>query len=304
MLNEIALPSFAKINLNLRVLGMRPDGYHELFTVYQTVSLRDELVIRESRDISVICDHPDVPSGESNIVHKALVTLRDKYRIERGASVTIRKKIPSPGGLGGGSSNAAVALLAASRLWSLDLNRGQLVKIGAELGSDVPLFFYGGTAIGTGRGTLVEQVKDVDLPFLLIASPDVNIPTGQAFRKLGSEDLTKNRSKSILKHYRDGVEALYSGRFEFENDFQKVIFEQFPDIENTAGVLVAEGASNVFLSGSGPSVVGIFDSALRRSSAQEVLANRRGIDCFPVHSISKTSYFERLGLSPGQSFGF
>ena len=302
MNTEIIIPSFAKINLTLRVIGKRFDGYHEIFSIFQTVSLFDELVIRESGEIEVECDNEEIPKGRENIVFSALAALSDETGVKKGASILIRKRIPSPGGLGGGSSNAAVALMAVSKLWGIGLSLKELAVIGARVGSDVPLFFYGGTMAGTGRGTVIEPMPDVEFRHVLIASPKTAIATSDAYRDLALGDLTKNGSKSILKHYRERAERLYTGRFEFHNDFETVVFEQYPDIENTAAVMASSGARNVMLSGSGPSVVGIFEKAAALKTASSRLLDRHGVRCFPVSTISRKSYFERLGLGSGQSF--
>ena len=145
---NFSLPSFAKINWSLRVLGKRSDGYHELCTVFQTVSLCDRIEIEESPTLSLTCSDTRIPITSENLILKAAEMLRAAAGIDRGARIHLDKRIPSPGGLGGGSSNAAVALIGLSRLWNIDSTE-ILPRIGAELGADVPFFLYGGTAIGT-----------------------------------------------------------------------------------------------------------------------------------------------------------
>jgi 4-diphosphocytidyl-2-C-methyl-D-erythritol kinase len=143
-------------------VGKRTDGYHDLCTVFQTVSLADRIMIEPADDLSLECDDPDIPTGAGNLILKAAEALRRRYRVTRGARIRLEKHIPSPGGLGGGSSNAAIALMGLRVLWDLPATVADLHPIAAGLGSDVPFFLYGGTALGTGRGTEIEQLPDID----------------------------------------------------------------------------------------------------------------------------------------------
>src|SRR4051794_30813583 len=151
------LPSFAKINWTLRVLGKRDDGYHELYTVFQTVSLHDTLEFEESDEVTLTCDEGAVPTDERNLVLRAAAALRERSGCSTGARINLSKRIPAPGGLGGGSSNAAVALVGLRRLWGLRASDADLHQILASIGSDVPFFLHGGTAVGTGRGEIIER---------------------------------------------------------------------------------------------------------------------------------------------------
>ncbi|HLM61622.1 MAG TPA: 4-(cytidine 5'-diphospho)-2-C-methyl-D-erythritol kinase, partial [Pyrinomonadaceae bacterium] len=165
--NSFTFPSYAKINLFLRVLGKRADGFHEICTIFQTVSLCDYLTFSENEKIVLICDDEKIPIGDKNLIVKAANSLRDEFDIKKGAKIRLQKNIPAPGGLGGGSSNAAIALLGLVKLWKLEIDFEQLCEIGKNLGSDVPFFFYGGTALGTGRGTEIFSLEDFRKNFLL-----------------------------------------------------------------------------------------------------------------------------------------
>jgi len=159
---SLTLPSYAKINWTLEILGKRPDGYHELRTFLQTIDIADDLVFTPiDRGIEVICDHPDVPCGETNLAYRAAKSLSDFAKIDRGARIAINKRIPTAAGLGGGSSNAAVTLLALRKLWNIDLTPRDLMRLGSELGADVPFFFIGVTCLGIGRGDEVYPIKDL-----------------------------------------------------------------------------------------------------------------------------------------------
>src|SRR6266852_1766105 len=152
MPSSIQIQSYAKINWTLDVLFKRDDGYHELRTIYQTVSLHDTLTITETDGpIEIDCDDPRVPCDETNLVFKAAALLREAAGTSKGARIEIEKRIPVAAGLGGGSSNAAATLLALIKLWQLEIDERELTHIAATLGSDVPFFLIGGTALGVGR---------------------------------------------------------------------------------------------------------------------------------------------------------
>ncbi|HBE81145.1 MAG TPA: 4-(cytidine 5'-diphospho)-2-C-methyl-D-erythritol kinase, partial [Blastocatellia bacterium] len=158
---RLILPSFAKVNLGLKVISRRPDGFHDIFTVFQTTSLKDTITFAPSDKIRLTCTDPNIPVDGTNIILKAVDALKERYSIRNGVTIHLDKNIPSPGGLGGGSSNAAVTLLALRRLWGLDVSTDDLVATARSLGSDVPFFLVGGTAIGSGRGTEIEPIDDI-----------------------------------------------------------------------------------------------------------------------------------------------
>jgi 4-diphosphocytidyl-2-C-methyl-D-erythritol kinase len=164
----LSVQSFAKINLALAVLGRRPDGYHNIETVFQSIDLSDKLEFRPSAEISLTCEElPDV-SERDNIVWKAAVSLAESTGERRGAAITLRKKIPSGAGLGGGSGNAAAALLGLRRFWNLDISDAGLYAAAAELGSDVPFFLMGGAALGKGRGEILAALPDFQPEHLVV----------------------------------------------------------------------------------------------------------------------------------------
>src|SRR5215470_3297428 len=152
MLHELTLPSFAKINLYLRVLGRRDDGFHELCTVFQTVSLHDTIRFVEADDLYLTWNETAVAVSDDNLIIRAANLLRSRFRINKGARISLYKSIPAPGGLGGGSSNGCIALLALAKLWGIAVDDKTVSALAAEIGSDVPYFLHGGTALGTGRG--------------------------------------------------------------------------------------------------------------------------------------------------------
>ena len=288
------LPSFAKINLCLRVLGKREDGFHELFTVFQTVSLHDEIFFSEGDDVELICTDPRIPVDKGNLIVKAADLLRKRSGVDRGASMRLVKRIPAPGGLGGGSSNGAVALIGLSRLWELNVAFEDLLTLAEELGSDVPFFLYGGTAIGTGRGTEIEPASDVEGKYLLIVTPDLPISTGMAFESLGARNLTTVEAERILIVCRFEARSLDLRRSELINDMESAVFAAYPEVERVKQTLLDLGAANALMCGSGASVFAVFDKEETRQTALKALDNEVNWRKFAVTAVSRAEYRERV----------
>lgn len=292
-----ALPSFAKINLSLRVLGRRADGYHELRTVFQTVSHGDRLTFHTLADerIELTCDAADVPADETNLVHRAAVLLRERYGVMRGARVQVEKVIPAGGGLGGGSSNAAVALVGLSRLWEIETNGEELSALGALLGADVPFFFAGGTAAGSGRGDLIRPLPDAPPRHLLIVTPPVRVSTADAYKSLNAPALTKEEAAVNFYVSREASDFSGSLRDSLVNDFEAAVFRRFPQIEGARDALLRAGAAHALLSGSGSSVFGIFDSEGQAERAAEGLRRETLGQVFACSTLNRTAYREAFG---------
>lgn len=289
-----SLLSFAKINWILRILGRRGDGFHELFTVFQTVSLRDTLHFEESNRLSLTCDDSSVPTDGRNLIIKAATVLKRQFGISSGAKLHLEKRIPSPGGLGGGSSNAAVALIGLNKLWSLDLEDDDLLTIAAELGSDVPFFLHGGTAIGTGRGEKIEEISDVNENHMLIVTPNVTVSTSDAFAALNCANLTNADTETILTVCRNEAKSLDLRHSALTNDFEQSVFALHPEIKRVKETLFELGAANAAMSGSGASVFAIFDKQETRQAAQDALEENRDWRKFAVSTVSRSEYAKAL----------
>ena len=231
MLMRLELPSYAKINLNLYVIGKRDDGYHEIASVFQTIDLHDSISVERSEIDSFSCDDPSLPIDSDNLAIKARDLYRELSGIDEPISINLKKQIPSPGGLGGGSSNAATVLIAMNRLFDSPIALKDLAHEGAKLGADVAFFFFGGTAFCSGIGEHVDQLDDWRQESILLTSPKVSVSTPWAYKSLAKEGLTKDYHESILKHYRNESEKLSSGDFRFENEFSDPIKKEFPLIE-------------------------------------------------------------------------
>ena len=292
--NKFSLPSFAKINLFLRILGKRIDGFHELCTVFQTISLKDNLTFSEDSDLILTCDTEKIPLDDRNLIIKAANLLKEKYEVKIGAKIHLNKNIPAPGGLGGGSSNAAIALLGLVKLWKIEIDFANLVELGKRLGSDVPFFFYGGTAIGTGRGTEIFTREEISEKNILIVSPRVNVSTAAAFGRLKVPHLTNNSSKSILQICRYEAESTLLQQSLSKNDFEEIVFKLEPEIERVKKSLLLNGAKTALMSGSGASVFGIFENEKHLQTAFNNLKSERDWRVFPVQTVSRPNYFESL----------
>lgn len=293
---SFTLPSFAKLNLDLRVIGKRDDGYHELFTVFQSVSLFDEISFAEGNLIDLTCNDSNVPTDGRNLIVKAADILRERFGVTVGAKMHLRKRIPAPGGLGGGSSNAAVALTGLTRLWHLDISFEMMLEIAGEIGSDVPFFLYGGTAMGFGRGTRIEPIPDIRAEYLLIVTPDVHISTADAFRDLNAANLTSGNSESILVNCRFNAESLDLRHAALKNDFESSVFISHPQIALVKQTLLDLGAVNALMSGSGASVFAVFDKEETRQTAMKALDEQVNWRKFAAATISRDKYREALEL--------
>jgi 4-diphosphocytidyl-2-C-methyl-D-erythritol kinase len=193
------------------------------------------------------------------------------------------------GGLGGGSSNAAVTLLGLAKLWNIDVGFEQLSELAEKLGSDVPFFLSGGTATGKGRGEIVEPIEDFEAGPMIVVTPDVHVSTERAFAGL---NLTNTASNRILNVSRTAEIQLA----DLKNDFEKTIFAEFPEIERAKNKLIELGAAFAQMSGSGASVFGIFDNEETRQTALKALGDEANWRSFAVAAVSRNEYREKLGL--------
>ena len=294
----ITVRSFAKINLGLRIGALRPDGFHDLRTVYQTIALHDFVSVQVSRGtgIEIRCEDPRVPKNESNtcyrIAEQAMAALKARGRV----LVEIEKRLPVQGGLGGASSNAAVALLGLVHLWRLDFSAGDLMEIGAALGADVPFFFVGGRALATGIGTEVRALPDNPKKHLLVISPNATVSTAEAYKSLRAPALTTSVDASILSSSCSATEFRDTDQDELHNDFEHVIFEIEPEIGRANEALLRCGASAALLAGSGSSVFGIFDNQQTQASALRKIQAEAGWRIFPVVTVSRNEYLQALKI--------
>ena len=264
--------AYAKINLYLRVVGKRPDGYHELETLFERITLADELTFEpHPTQLVLTCNLPELSCGEDNLILKAARLLQKEAGIKQGAKIHLTKRIPIAAGLGGGSSDAATALIGLSRLWSLNLTQQSLIALGAQLGSDVAFFLYSTAyAVGTGRGEICQPVPaDLKLAHVLVV-PNTPLSTPEIFK--GSRfDLTAPKpSIRIAQHAlsNGSLSELASGLL---NDLEPEAIRRCPIIATIQATLKQLGCLAVRMSGSGPSVFGLCSSREEASRiAQEL----------------------------------
>ena len=251
----------AKVNLCLRVLGKRTDGFHEIESVFYQISLFDTLTFERSDQLLLTCDGKACGPIEQSLVIKAASLMRRRYGVAAGACINLDKQIPSGAGLGGGSSDAATALMGLNRLWGLNLTIEGLCALAEQVGSDVPFFLYGPAARVSGRGEIVSPFAPNSPFHLLVVKPDCSVSTGWAYHNLSKDlTLTKNRlnSKICCSSLTGGaISKVVGGLW---NDFEEIVFKSFPEISEVKSRLLDAGALGAVMSGSGSSVVGLFDS--------------------------------------------
>jgi len=289
----ITIPAFAKINLDLRILGVRPDGYHDLRTVFQTLELHDTITIaRHSGPLTIACDDPDVPTDRRNLVWKAASLLwrsaTGRTSAPRDLRIRIEKRIPSEAGLGGGSSDAAATLLALVRLWKLDLDAPTLSRLAARLGADVPFFLAGGTALGLGRGDDIYPLADLPRIHVVIIRPAFGVSTIEAYRWYDQEKRVRRREP--LPRSVPGAWPAWTATL--RNDLESPVVRHHPTIGRLTHALVEAGAIRAAMSGSGSAVFGLFDraEAARRTAADLARPGWR-VAC--THTLSRADRLTR-----------
>jgi 4-diphosphocytidyl-2-C-methyl-D-erythritol kinase len=300
-MNEVRIPAYAKINLCLDVLGRRPDGYHELRTIFQSISLHDTLRMRLSRKpgISLTVKGNAALSQEpieKNLVYRAVDALRRELKFRSGIEIALEKKIPAGRGLGGGSSDAAAALLGFLRLTKsqnkskIELSR--LLEIAASLGADVPFFLFGGRAFGIGKGDEIYPLPDLPKLNLLVVSPSkIHVPTPDAYRWLGAPELA-SLTKSSASHKLYKFCALcWSAQGRLSNDFEPAVFERHSRLDQIKRALLRRGASEALLAGSGSAVFGVFPSPAKARRAVVGFPHDQSFVC---ETISRSRYARSL----------
>ena len=290
---EVRIPAFAKINLRLDILGKRADGFHELRTIFQTISLHDELSLRPSRRPGISLSIKgnqllSVEPPEKNLVYRAVEALRRELKIRTGVEVELRKTIPAGRGLGGGSSDAAAALLGYLQLTKKKLAPARLLEIAASLGADVPFFLLGGRALGVNKGDEIYPLPDIPTQPVLVVSPkEIHVPTPDAYRWLKARpfELTKSAVTSKLFEFCAlSWSAQGSGLL---NDFEGPVFRRHPRLAEIKRALLQRGAAEASLAGSGSAVFGVFPSP---SMARRAAVGFPHDQTFVCETISRDRY--------------
>jgi 4-diphosphocytidyl-2-C-methyl-D-erythritol kinase len=270
-MSEVRIPALAKINLRLEVRGKRQDGFHELRTIFQAISLSDELLLKSTRKpgISLRVLGNNALSGEpikKNLVYRAVDALRNELGAKDGVAITLTKTIPAGRGLGGGSSDAAAALIGYLRLTKKKLPFEQLSEIGASLGADVPFFLEGGRALGVDKGDEIYPIPDIPKLHLLVVSPkSIHVPTPDAYRWLRAPQLTDSPGNYRLVRFCALSWSLQGGPL--LNHFEDAVFQQHPRLAEIKRELLQNGATEALLAGSGSAVFGVFPSPAKARRA-------------------------------------
>jgi len=282
----LRVSAFAKINLSLHLLGRRPDGYHELRTIFQTISLHDtlEIALRPQPGIEIKTNDPTLPAGRSNLVWRALAALQRELGMRSGVRVRLTKRIPVGRGLGGGSSDAAAAVLGLLHLTGRKLLPARLVALAAGLGADVPFFLFGGRALGVSRGDEIYPLPDLPRCAVVVVSPrDIAVSTRDAYR-WASLRLTKRAAAPKLWNF---CVLCWGSQTEVSNDFEAAVFARHPRLARIKRGLLQRGAAEATLAGSGSAVFGMFpDPAQARRAARGFPKNQ----VFVVHTLSRAEY--------------
>jgi len=252
----MTVSAFAKINVGLRILKKRPDGFHDIETIFHRINICDELRFEESDHISLTCSDPMLPIDDSNLCIRAATILRQQFNISRGVHITLNKNIPVGAGLGGGSSDAARTLQNLCRVWKLNASSDELKSLALQLGSDVPYFLLPGTAYGTGRGEILEPLT-ITLPYWIVTvHPAIHISTAWAYSHAKPE---QRKDAFTLKYiFTQHLTEIGKLSKQLNNDFEPIILEHHPEIGRLLDSLRFWGAELAQLSGSGSSVYGLF----------------------------------------------
>jgi len=283
---SLTLQAFAKVNRSLLVLGRRPDGYHELDTLFQTIDMTDELRFGEDDRLTLSISGSPLPADDRNLVLRAARALSELAGIARGARIHLTKRIPLGAGLGGGSADAAATLLGLNALWGLGLSAEDLRPLAASVGSDVAFFLYGGRARGSGRGERIEPLPEEPDESLVLFLPPFAMPTSDVYGALGAGPLPETLPPRPA-----------SGAMPDRNDLEAAAERLRPELRSLREALRAAGAATARLSGSGAALFGVFQSDAEARRAAAALDGRRGAEARVTRTISRTAW--RLRAFPG-----
>ena len=279
----------AKVNLGLRILGSRSDGYHAIQTVLQMLDLCDRLTFCATREARIIlsCNTPTLPTDDGNLVVRAAKLLQHRMRVSMGANITLEKSIPMAAGLGGGSSNAAITLLALNRVWQLNCPPTVLHTLATELGSDVPFFLSSPTAVAEGRGEVLSALPPPPALQGILLNPGFGVSAGWAYRQFnGRSSATDATIPEVWRAFNGHDFAALAAAM--VNDLEPGVTAVYPIIREMQEVLRAVGAQVTFMSGSGPTVGGFFGSSATLTDALTVLRTHAAWMALPFSTLSES----------------
>jgi 4-diphosphocytidyl-2-C-methyl-D-erythritol kinase len=329
---SVTVRSFAKINLGLKIGPARADGFHELRTIYQTIALHDlvRVDVQRGSGIEIRCQGPHVPTDKSNTCYKVAERVLKTTRVPGRVVVQIDKQLPVQGGLGAASSNGIATLLGLERALGMKIPAEDKLRIAAEVGSDLPLFLIGGTVLGIARGEEIYPLQDLPAMHLVVVTPSAGVSTPDAFARWDElaargAELTGAGAAGTINRFGQGVfawlsesifpQALPAGepasgvpavggdraetplldlvRAGIENDFERVVFPQYPELREVKRVLEREGARYASLSGSGSSLYGLFASSQEAAAAAGRI-NASGHVAIATTTLNRDEYWKRM----------
>lgn len=275
-MEEISLQAYAKINLGLDVIRKREDGYHEVRMIMQSISLADTLLLRKSSEAGIFLnshdgtENPDVPMDSTNLVYRAIQLLKEEFQITEGIEAVLSKRIPVAAGMAGGSTDAAAALKGMNQLFSLGLSTQELCQRGVRLGADIPYCIQGGTALSEGIGEILTPLPKVPDCYILIAKPPINVSTAFVYGNLKANELTEHPDINgmIQAIHQQDLSGIAS---RLGNVLETVTIPAYPVISDIKKIMVEYGAMQSLMSGSGPTVFGIFTEEQKaETTAQQI----------------------------------
>ena len=279
----IELLSPAKVNVFLKITGQRIDGYHELLTVFVPVSLYDKLIISKSeKELEVYYRGREIPNNQNNLVSRAAISFFEKTGIKKGIKITLIKNIPISSGLGGGSSNAATTLKGLNQLWPNALSKEDLEKLALSLGADVPFFLLQKPAMARGIGEILQPIENFPSLWYVIVSPNLMISTAWTYERF-KLNLTNNRNQNKMSSFKKNIFNIPELLF---NDLERVTLVKYPFLSSIKESLLQVGALGALMTGSGPSIFGLFDSAKKAQKAGNILKTYDKGDVFVVKGLS------------------
>jgi 4-diphosphocytidyl-2-C-methyl-D-erythritol kinase len=257
----------AKINIFLRVLNKRADGYHNIFSLMQKVALCDELIFSpRPKGIVLHCPGTNLPANNENLVVRAARAIFDYCKYSGGMEITLHKKIPVTAGLGGGSSDAATTLMALNKICSFKLKKNELIKIGAKIGADVPFFIFGKSALASGIGDDLKHLRNLPPINFLLIKPPLELSTKMVYENLNLR-LTRGKNNYSIPRILDLSDIVHV----LHNDLESVSLQIYPELADLKKMLLRHGALGALMSGSGPTVFGIFRNGKEAKQALEVI---------------------------------
>lgn len=271
-MKSIKLDAYGKINLSLDVLRRREDGYHDLRMIMQQIDLKDTLQIEEIEEDKIVIesDSLEIPTDERNIVYKVADSLKKKHGLNSGVKIRIEKHIPVSAGLAGGSTDAAATLKGLNELWNLGLSEAELMEIGKPIGADIPYCIYGGTALAEGIGEKLKRLNGFGGKHILLANPEIQVSTARIYQNLNLEGLNKRPDTERLMQAisEDDLEHVAQNMV---NVLETVTIPMHPVIEDIKREMMISGALGALMSGSGPTVFGIFKTEKELDEAKAKL---------------------------------